>query len=48
LQIHSAQQCHVQLVAGRISGFHIPAARIKGDIAVPDRDPKQWRGRPSW
>jgi hypothetical protein len=36
-------------IAGRlpsgISGFHLCAAMIRGNIAIPDRDPKTWRSR---
>jgi hypothetical protein len=28
-----------------ISGFHLCAAMIRGNIAIPDKDPKSWRSR---
>jgi hypothetical protein len=33
------------LLASGISGFHIPAAMIRGRIAIPGKDPKRWRSR---
>jgi hypothetical protein len=33
------------LPARRVNDLHIPAAMIRGNLAIPDKDPKSWRSR---